>query len=369
MLINRQERDKALIALNTCKWEGRGTPGVVHAVVKTNKENNNFWKTYTHTNEQQVAYARLVFANVKTDKTRETFYPSDTSQFITLARNPDMTPLIADAFETYLSQIKSGDSSKAADYAEICIKYHEAKAIQAAEGPFTPQLTPGQSRLIEKFEAKAAESGPRDTHKPNENAVTYVYLLGKMIHIMEIPINKDAVKTIDSILAFIEMHGDKTTANFQKVVNKYPKIVNELGIDIAPMFAKLLNSTEFVTAAAESDDNKYLINHALSLKRLYRMVHMYRAKSRTPWALLQQTDSLIENLIKLHTMETAVNLPDKKSLAIIWYLCIGRNNMNCVMVGHHECSAANVMAAILGKTPQQTLEAADYAFPFDISSM
>jgi hypothetical protein len=338
---------------------------VINGAIKAVRENPGFWNKMDHTNEEQVNFANEVFNNCDAI-TRPTFLPFDNASFIRLASDPSMTPLITATLEAYESTVVrgSGNPKKAADYADIVAKYEEAKLIEKNQGPFTEQLTPGQERLIRKFEGMVKK--PIETHLPNENAVTYCYLLGKIVYLLELDGEKaKSVKSIVmKVLNIFELHGDKTMASFNKVLTKYDTM-EQGGVDVKPYVLKLINHTEFVTATEASPNNRLLKNNKLSLKRVHRMSYIYTQSSDTPWSLLNMTGKeFSDNLLKLYAAEVAANVPDKKSLSIIWYMCIGRKHMNCVMVDHHELSAANVLSRILGKTQQSTIPAADHAFDF-----
>jgi len=71
---------------------------------------------------------------------------------------------------------------------------------------------------------------------------------------------------------------------------------------------------------------------------------------------------------KLYELEASIEAPDMNSLAIIWYLCIGRENINAVMVDHWEKSAGSELAALLGNEPQPGFEAPEHVFPLNKST-
>jgi hypothetical protein len=289
--------------------------------------------------------------------------------FLQMARDPDMSEMLEAAFTNFMSNMKGGNGSKQADYEEICRKYEMAKAKKKAEGPFTEQCTPGEERLIKKFESMRDENnGPYETHYPNQNAVTYVYLCAKMMVAMNVPRCNDEqlFSIMSAVFKFIGLHGGKSVVTFVHVINKYEDITIN-NFDFKPLFQNLINSDHYKVSSADSPDNKLLDNKFLTLKRMYRMVHIF-TKEPTQWGLLDQNMQTMKTGLKeLWRVESALNASDSFALSIVWYMCIGRRFISCVMVDHHEKSTYRVLCDLLGKPPKSGFTMPRTAFPLDKS--
>lgn len=372
---DKSEKDsevkKALIAISELKWPGMNEDKLIAGAVHLNAKSGTFWQSHKHhSNEDQINYAKYLW-NVVDVETRKTFLPCDTKWFIDMASDPGITNILTDAFERFNASIKSGGGNAAA-YFEIKSKYEQAKRIQQNESPFTQQLTPGQQRLIAKFEARArVERVKYDEHKPNENAVTYAYLLGKLIYLLGLPLaTKEEKQTSRNIckdvLMIVGIHGTKSVSYFQKVVNKYDEINGPNSkINIKPGLINLMRSDQFVTANSSDVSNKYLSNKMITLKRLVRLSYICTSEP-TVWGMMGTRDEVFkDNLKQLHALEKKVDSPDMNSLAIVWYLCIGRANINAVAVDHWEASAGNILATLVNKARRNEITPPDYVFPWD----
>jgi hypothetical protein len=353
-----------LAELNAMKYASVGSNKMLYAISKAYPA---VYSTFVldANNETQIKYSKLVF-NKTEFNTRHLFMPSDNTAFMTLAADQRMTPLITAALDAHRQE--GGDPDAKARYLASLTKYTELMAAKAAEGPFARVLTRTEEDFIVRFRNRSSEE--RTSAKPNQNAVTYVYIMLKVLKLMDVqPTSKvkDRVQLMRDILKFFELYGDKTVAHLNFVLNKFDEFNGpNSNVNIKPLLIKMMESGEFVTSADNSASAKYLNNNKVSMKRLYRCVHLY-TNSSTPWGLLQMVDNddFIDNIIMLYQAENAVDSPDMKSLAMIWYLCIGRQNMGVVMVDHHSKNAANELAAILNTGGQDDIEDASYAFPFD----
>jgi hypothetical protein len=279
--------------------------------------------------------------------------------------------LLNAAFERYQTNVVVADPQKAMDYMEICRKYEQAKAKQEAQGPFVKMLTPGENRLISKFESRMGNSQAYEEHKPNQNAVTYPFLLGKLmmmsgIDYESVPV-EEAHEIFLDILHFISIHGQQGTTSLNRALATYDEVPGpESGMDVYPLIMSIVESPEFVTAEGASSSNKYLDNSKLSLKRIVRLIYIC-TEHATPWGLMTlPNDEFKANLKAMYDLENDVNSPDMNSLSMIWYLCIERGNICAIMVDHHEKSASNQLCRFLGNTQQSRLLKPTHVFPFDV---
>jgi len=285
--------------------------------------------------------------------------------------------ILTDALDQFERNVKQGkDDSKYMAYCRIKAKYDAAiaKRTLAADNPFVEPLTPGELRLIETFQAKERNREPRQTvkyekHYPNQNAVTYPYILGKMMVICHCNIMDNemlAMQTMDDVFKFLSVHGQKGHSTLSKQVIKWISINGpSSGVDIKPALMRLLQSDSYKVANSQSSSNKYLPNYYLTLKRMIRVVHIC-SKYSTPWGMLEQSnEQFTESLKGMHNIETQLGEIEKFSLAMVWYKCINRDNICTIMVDHHEFSANNILAQAIGKQTKSGLDAAEHAFPFD----
>jgi hypothetical protein len=329
------------------------------------------WTTTTidpnASNEEQIYFAKRVWNNCDVND-RHLLQPSTVDIFRGLSADNELTPLLEATLTRFLSLTKVG-SGKRDDAIRIAAEVVELKRRKAEETPFSVPLTPGEERKIAKHDALMMSGGGvmYDSHLPNSNAVTYVWLMARAIDMMKIPKTTptdDVFTMCEGMLKFVELHGDKTVVKFTGAVNKWPEIPYQT-IDIKPSIQAMISNDDFVTASSEDIDNRLLKNTKLTLKRLYRMVHIF-IPSNTHWGLLdQETRVMKRGLIELWTKEEALNAADSIAMSIVWYLSIRRKNISCVMVDHHESSGYAVLSGILGKAPVNQLECPDHVFDFD----
>jgi hypothetical protein len=362
--LSEDARNQLLIKLGNFKWSGEGRTGLLTMVRTALKQNPNYFKNHAdHTNIDQIHFAKLVW-NCGKKGSRAYLLETPNAEFMALCKDERMTPLLVAALDRFLAAVRGGGNpGKEADFHDICAKYAILKAKQSNEGPFTEQLTDAEKAFILKFEARKPEV--IELHKPNQNAVTYVYLLGLLFHVTGIMNLKNLdIDAMQDMLHFIALHGQKGFQKFRGTVQKYTSIPGvKSQVDLRPHFDELLNSDKLVTAISKSEANKFVANKFLTLKRMVRMVHIF-TKHSTPWGMLSRTTGdVIDDLIEMHTLETQVQSPDMISLAIIWYHCINRSQLSTVMVDHHEKSAGSVLAVLVGKQPKADLEPPDHVFP------
>lgn len=365
--LDKDEVNKELIKLGGMKWEGLNKVKLIEAVCKALNYKDVGDLITDGSNESQVRFAKIVW-NEGDKSVRNMLVKTPNSWFMKLARNPDMSDILSEALDIFLKNTRAGgDQGKKADWLEICKKY--AAAIEKREQltPFSPGMTNPELRLIRNFEAR--ENEVHEEHKPNESAVTYPFLLGKLIvetGMMSTSMTlAKAIETIKDILNYFAVHGQQSLVHFARMLSSYDEIEGPLcKADIKPFMENIIKSDEFVTSTSKNDSNKFIGNEKLTLKRIVRLVYIC-TKHNTVWGLLKRRTTFVSELLKLHASELKVKSPDQHALAMIWYLCIGRQNICSVMVDHHEESASNVMATVLGKPGKQKLTAADHAFPFD----
>jgi hypothetical protein len=368
----RNEVNRNLIRLSEMKWEGLDVKGMIGAVIKTIKNNPDArnWLA-SEKNEDQIAFAKAVWDNGNT-KVRGLCITTPNTWFMTLAGNEKMVPIIAAAFDRFDSSVGAGNPQAKEDYEEIAAKVTNLRPhVEAAkDDPFyEPQPTEGQIRMVQKFDKKAAENaGARDSHKPNEAAVTYPFILGKIMIEMKLDFALDTnmLKLIvDDVLRFCSIHGQKTVHRFSSKIATLDVITGPSSrIDIKPFFSSLLESDDFQTASGASEANKYTPNFKITLKRIVRLVYMC-TKYKTVWGLMNARDDFVSDVVELFELEEEVDSPDMNSLAMIWYLAIERGNIGAIMVDHWERSASNALAMLLNNDQLDPLTPPDYVFPLD----
>lgn len=375
-LTNQDEVNKALIKIGTIKFEGLNQQGLVLAVVKAmrnNKTNKLAMKLLEgEENVDQIKFAKLVW-NIASTDVRDCFLTRNNDWFMALVSDPEMTPIIAAAFKKHEGATTGGGDAK--KYMEIVKRVEQLKIKQTeADDPFNPQLTAKERSAITKFDEKEKENKEgeaREIHNPNESAVTYCFLLGRLILYSGVQMKLSAealVAVVDDMLRYYSVHGQKTVTFFGQVFGAQTNIIGPKSrIDIKPLITSLINHDNYVTAADKSENNKFLPNHKLSLKRIIRLVYIC-SSYKTSWGIMNAKEEFVVSIKQLFTLETSVAAPDMNSLAIIWYMCIGRENINAVMVDHWEKSASNELARILGKKEQGILDAPKHVFPLDKST-
>lgn len=226
--------------------------------------------------------------------------------------------------------------------------------------------------MVAKFdilEKERENAEPRETHHPNESAVTYPFMLGKFMLMSGMPLDKNVTFTasvVDDMLKFMAKHGQKTVSSYTAKLGKYSTIKGPTSnVDVFVYLNNILQHEDFVTAADDSADNKFISNHLLTLKRIIRLVYIC-TDYKTPWGLMNvKNDAFVDDLVKMYDAETNVNAPDMMSLSMLWYLCIGRGNICSVMVDHWEQSAGNELAKLLGKPSDPDFGMPPHAFPLD----
>lgn len=365
--LNQNEINEILIKIGESKQSGMNAQGLIEAVATVMKTDDGERMLEDGDNANQILFAKKVW-NVADQETRPLFLKSENNWFRNLASDAAMTPILAAALDAFKNSIQGGNSEGAAAYHEIQQKYVEAKAKQAAMTAFTPQMTPGELRLIAKNESRV-DRGPHEEHKSNESSCTYPFTIGRLIKALGIDYNLLTIATIKAIvldvLFYLSIHGQKTVAALARANSLNMTAIGPISsVDIKPMIVKLLDHDWFHLSQVASAQNKYIGNEYLTLKRIVRLIHIC-TEHRTVWGLMHHEANFVENLTQLHELEHAIKSPDMNSLAIVWYLCIGRGNICTIMVDHYEESAANVLAELLGKDTQNAFEPAPHAFPFD----
>lgn len=357
------EINKVLIDLGKMKWNGSDNVVLLKATSKAVYQTELDFSV-NKSNKVQINFAKKVWNALKPSH-RNLLLPCD-NPLLRMASNAKMNQLLNAALDMFNASSAIGDSQKAIDYLNICKQYAELKEKLANEGPFTDQVTEKELAKIAKFEAKRDEQTPRESFKPNSNAVTYVFLLGKLFYITKLYKDKDGWKTMKDILLFFGKQGLKSHANLATTINKYETIVGPISNENIKDYLEIIVGDEnYVTANGPSEDNKYLDNNKLTMKRIVRIAHIC-TNVETPWGMLDKFDERnIDSLLEMYELEESISNPDMMSLAIVWYLAIGRSKLSTVMVDHWERSAANVLAQKLGKTGLSTFDPPDYAFPFD----
>jgi hypothetical protein len=241
-----------------------------------------------------------------------------------------------------------------------------------ANDPWAEEVTEKMKAKVAKFDLLAQKNeGARETHYPNQSAVTYVYLTLKTLYLLNIKVNKpkQLYNIMHDILLFITVKGDKTITNFKRVLNNheniYGKICNTL--DIKPMINQIIDSEHFECGdSANLEIIKHCPNEKLTLKRFIRIASVM-IECKTKWSLMKQSNAnFVENLKAYYKLENALGENDKSSLAMLWYMCIGRHNLTCVIVDHHELSAPNEMCKLLGKPINNAFAKPDHCFDIDL---
>jgi len=280
--------------------------------------------------------------------------------------------LLTASLDAYTSSISSGNAAGAADYADICRKVAVArrKIAESAGNPFAEAPTSGELRMVAKFDQLAqTRTGPQDEHHPNESAVTYPFILGKVMIMagIDMSVSISKVKAVmDDLFRYISVHGQKTAKALLLNIGTHNKIKGPKSkLDILPLLKKLTSDPAFLTAGSASANNKLIDNSSVTLKRIVRLIYIC-TPYKTVWGLMTvQDDSFIGGIETLFDLENKVKSPDMNSMAMIWYLCIGRSNVCSIMVDHWEESASNKLATLLGSTPQKRFQAPSHVFPLD----
>jgi hypothetical protein len=364
--VSKNELNKILIEIGDMKWPGLNKHNLINAVVSEQIADKNFFNQKTWSNKEQINYAKRIWNHLdKARSCRPLFLKSPNDVFMKLASDPRMTVILQKALKMHSNGGGEGKGKEA--YEEICDKYTRAKAKQAALSEWTPDMTPGEIKLIEKFEAKAKENEGKEfeSHMPNENAVTYVFILGRALYESKMKCDKECPDKMLDLLTFFAVHGTKTMASLLSVKGKWEKIVGKSGKDIHKEVTNLIESNAFVTASTAGESNKLLPNFELSLKRIIRICSIV-TPSNTVWGLLHKVDDsdFIDSLAELFKREEYIEAPDMTSLAIVWYLCIGRGFLTAVMVDHYEESAGNVLRDLLGSDAKEAIDPPNHVFPF-----
>jgi len=374
------ERNKALIELGNCKYPGQNNHLLIESVLETIARGANMDVFDCDTNAGQIDYAKHVWNNSQ-NQVRKLFLSTNSDWFIKLASNAEMVPIITAALDKFESSIgkSAGNPGGQAAYDEICEKYKIAKALESTNpGPFDfVQLSDGQKRLIKKFEAKQdAASGPvKEPAYPNQNAVTYPFILAKLCilcgfdEMSEDELNdaKMMKKTlfaqkaiVEDVLLFIAVHGQKSVTSFLAAISALSVATGPTcNVDLKP---RLIQIGKALTKGTNNEDDKLLANHVLTLKRLIRVVYITTPNS-TVWGLMDVKNDFTKNVIDLYNKEKLVESRDMNSLSMVWYMCIGRQNICSIMVDHHELSASNIMADMIGKTVKSTFPKPNHVFP------
>jgi hypothetical protein len=366
----RNEINQRLLELSDLTWDGLNNTNLVGAVVKTLKHNTTSRSMVARDdNTTQIEFAKLVWNNGNKD-VRKLFLIEPNDWFMTLARDPEMVPILSAALDKFQETVRSSNPGAKAAYEEIAKKVAEWRphVLAAEKNPFyEPQPTKGQIRAVKKFDDMAGNDPP-EPHKPNESAVTYPFLLGKIIMAMKVDMSKsiNEIKSIvDDVLKFCSLHGQKSVTTFTSKIASTTELKGpKSNIDLKSHLTALVEHSDFVVATGASDDNKYVENHKITLKRIIRLVHIC-TKYKTVWGLMTVHDGFVEKIKKLHSLEEEVNSPDMNSLAMIWYLAIGRGNICAIMVDHWERSASNELANLLGRDSQSAISAPIHVFPLD----
>lgn len=364
----RNELNQRLIQISELKWEGLNVEDLVGAVVKTIQGNADARVLLSsEENTDQIAFAKLVW-NEGNKKVRNLLLTKSSNWFMALARDPNLVPVLQATLDKYQAGIRSGDSEGKAAYEEIAAKVAEWRVhVEAAkDDPFyEPQPTPGMIRAVAKFDQRA---GPLENHQPNESAVTYPFILGRIIIEMDLNLSLGvaAIKRImNDVFRFCSIHGQKSVQTFSSKIASAEAIVGPTSnVDLKPMLVTLIGSEDFVTATGADDTNKFVPNHKITLKRIIRLVYIC-TKYKTVWGLMNAEGEFAVEVKALYELEDSVNSPDMHSLAMIWYLAINRGNICAVMVDHWEKSASNALARLLGKEGQNPLQAPGHVFPLN----
>jgi len=373
-LTDQNDINKALIDIGAIQFNGLNQQGLIYAVIKAMRDSKTSKLAIAcldgEENVDQINFAKIVW-NAASVEVRSCFLTTNNDWFLTLAGDPEMTNILIAAVEKHEGGTTGGGNPE--KYMEIVKRIEGLKIKQAgSDNPFNPQLTEKERNAIKKFDDKAKENeehGARETHHPNESAVTYCYLLGRLIYYSELKIMKKQIGTVvnivDDMLRFYSAHGQKTVFLFNEVFNKFTNIIGPKSkLDIKPFISSLIENENYVTATGKDENNKFLPNHKLSLKRIIRLVYIC-TNYKTVWGIMNSKEEFSASIKKLFMLETSIEAADMNSLAIIWYLCIGRENINTVIVDHWEKSASNQLAVILGNDEQNGFAAPRHAFPLN----
>jgi len=323
-----------------------------------------------------IKFAKLVW-NLATTNVRKKMLPITNTWFMMMVKNSKMTSIINFALREHLKHVVAPkDSSGWEAYLDIKRKYDEAKIKQGLTTAWTDQMTPGEERTIQKFEQLQRERGPdvnkpRETHRPNQNAVTYVFQMAQVIMTSKYDIWKKGLKASKAffmdMLQYFQVHGQKTLRTFQSSLLAWPDVEGQTSNEklIEPI-QNVLTDELFSTSTEDNTNNRNVSNHCVTLKRIIRLVHIF-TKFPTAWGYMKKTSTFVEDIIELHETETAIKSKDQIALSIIWYHCIKRSNLAVTMVDHHELSAYNVLCSILGKNDDQKngFDKPDDAFALD----
>jgi len=372
--LTMNERNQILIKLSELSSPGLNQHDLIDATLMSCiKHPVDF--SVDASNEEQINVAKRVW-NEANSKTRSLFLKSPSNQFISIAKNVKLVKIISDALDKFNPRVANDNLKKRLDWLEICSKYQEAKDKQSKITPFSTPMSKGELRLIEKYEAKLGEPRPQyEKHYPNQSAVTYPYLLAKLIHsakLTEMFPNKsnppDEIKefvkraktVILDLLNFIAVHGSKSNANFTKAIQSFETIPGPRSqLDLKEMLQGI--DTDLVSGSNSTVD-KHIPNYNLTLKRLIRLIYI-TTDHKTPWGLMKSANDgtlnnlenmkkFVDDITTMHQAETMLESRDMFSLSCIWYMCIGRQNICGIMVNQYEESASSVMSNILGKPIQ-----------------
>ena len=199
------EKNKLLKLLDDLKWPGLNRRNFIKNAIDVLIANPaTFASDNDFDNKAQIEFAKLIW-NVASKEGRKVMLLSDNADFMQMASNPSMTGIIQDALDKFEAGNMSGkgDASAKAAYDDIVTKYRIAKAKESKMDAFSPQLTPGEERLIARFESRVEEEIQQ--HYPNENAVTYLFLLARMIHASKVDLSKKKSKDANNIVLDILM--------------------------------------------------------------------------------------------------------------------------------------------------------------------
>jgi len=211
------ELHKNLGLLNLLKYDGSGSLELLKGVCKVYVKHKATFNINAN-NQAQIGYAKHVWNECKED-VRHLFLPSSSKLFMRLAAEPDMANLIEATLSAH--QQTTGTSDARARYESTVSRYQMLITKSENEDPFGECLTTREEAFILRFEAKQAEKPEHVTYMPNQNAVTYVYLMIKVLVLCELDDNLDVTEVFNiaqDILKLVEMQGNKTQANFVKNV-------------------------------------------------------------------------------------------------------------------------------------------------------
>lgn len=366
--LSNDEINKVLIDIKKFKHAGLNCVDLIRACIIVGQAHDDLLEE--EDNESQIEFAKHVWNEMTPDK-RHILLKSANQWFLTAATDARLAELIGFALDNHNNQgTNSAGAKKYNDYMQICQRYNELKARPT--GPFDEPFTKRELIFMAKFEDLKAKRDQAELENPtiftpkhpNQNAVTYPFILAKFFRHVGMDFDadlEDNVKLALDLLNYIAVHGQTTAATFQSSINQFTEIIGPASNkDLKPMFQGFFDSGNL---KAVQDRN--LPNYHITLQRLVRLVHIC-TPHHTPWGILGlRGEEFITRIKRLYELEVLAGKVDKKSLAMIWYLCIGRGSICSVMVDHHEESAANVMATILGKTPLATFTTPAHVFPWD----